>query len=57
MIELFHFFKMVARTTPSDATPAPATESAEAMSPVFGAVPSFFVSVAGVYVSSLFASG
>jgi len=39
---------MVASATPSEATPAPATGSAEVVSPVFGAVPSFFVSVTGV---------
>ena len=44
----FRFFKMVARATPSEASPAPATGSAEAVSPVFGDVPSFFVSVSCV---------
>ena len=48
---------MVASAIPSEVTPAPATGSAEAVSPVFGAVSSFCVSVAGVCVSSLSASG
>ena len=45
---------MVARTTPSDVTPAPTTGSAEAESPVFGAVPSFCVSVSCVGIISLY---
>ena len=48
LLNYFRFFKMVASATPSEATPAPATGSAEVVSPVFGAVPSFFVSVTGV---------
>ena len=44
----FRFFKIVARATPSETIPAPATGSEEAVSPVFGVVPSFFVSAACV---------